>query len=460
MHEEEHLRRSLSNRHIQLIALGGAIGTGLFMRGGKSISLAGPSIIFVYLIAGCVLFFTMRAMGELLLSNLKYKSFADFATDLLGHWAGFFVGWTYWLCWVVACIVEVVAVAKYMQFWFPHLQQWLPALLCALMLLAVNLATVKAFGETEFWFAMIKIVTIVALILLGLIMVLTGFQSPSGTVASFAHLWDDGGMFPMGVMGFLAGIQIAVFSLAGIELVGAAAAETRDPHKTLPRAINSILIRIIVFYVLALVALMVVTPWRQIDPDSSPFVQLFMYAGLPAAAMVINFVVMTAAASAANSGIFSTGRMIYGLAEDGHASKFFKHLSSRAVPARGLYFSGACILGGVALLYTIPGLTDAFTLIATIATIAFILVWMMILCSYLAYRRKCPQLHAASRYKMPGGVIMCWFCLFFLASVLALLAFEEETRSAMAMMPLWFIVLIVGYVFFARPRHLSASARR
>jgi D-serine/D-alanine/glycine transporter len=176
--------------------------------------------------------------------------------------------------------------------------------------------------------------------------------------------------------------------------------------------------------------------------------------------MVINFVVMTAAASAANSGIFSTGRMIYGLAEDGHASKFFKHLSSRAVPARGLYFSGACILGSVVLLYTLPGLTNAFTLVATIATIAFILVWVIILCSYLAYRRKHPQLHAASRYKMPGGIIMCWLCLLFLVSILVLLAFEEETRTAMLLMPAWLIALIVGYVFFARPRHLNASARR
>ncbi|MDR0478557.1 MAG: D-serine/D-alanine/glycine transporter [Burkholderiaceae bacterium] len=458
-HDEDHLRRSLGNRHIQLIALGGAIGTGLFMGSGRSIGLAGPSIIFVYMIVGCVAFFVMRAMGELLLSNLEYKSFADFATDLLGHWAGFFVGWTYWFCWVVACMAEVVAVAEYAQFWFPSLPQWISAMTCALALLALNLVAVKAFGETEFWFAMIKIVAIIALVLVGLYMVFTGFRSPTGTVASFAHLWDDGGMFAKGGMGFLAGFQIAVFSMAGIEIVGVAAAETRDPRKTLPRAINSIPIRLLMFYVLALIVLMAVTPWRQLVPDGSPFVQLFVFAGLPAAAAVINFVVLTAAASAANSGVFSTSRMLYGLAEDGHAPGFFQHLSRRAVPARGLYFSGACMLGGVALLYAAPGLTDVFMLVAVVATIAFMFVWIMIFCSYIAYRRKRPQLHAASHYKMPGGSVMCWLGLIFFAFILVLLLFDDDMRNGMLIMPFWFIVLTVGYIFFARPRHLAASGR-
>src|SRR6516225_5926156 len=225
-HEEEHLRRRLSNRHIQLIAIGGALGTGLFMGSGKTISLAGPSIIFVYLIIGFMVFFVMRAMGELLLSNLEYKSFSDFAFDLLGPWAGFFTGWTYWFCWIVTGMADVVAIAGYAQFWFPHMPQWIPALACVLLLLSLNLVNVRMFGELEFWFAMIKIVAIVGLILLGIYMVTTGFTSPSGTKASLNHLWNDGGMFPKGIFGFFAGFQIAVFAFVGIELVGAAAAET------------------------------------------------------------------------------------------------------------------------------------------------------------------------------------------------------------------------------------------
>lgn len=257
---EEHLQRNLSNRHIQLIAIGGAIGTGLFMGSGKTISLAGPSIIFVYMIIGFMLFFVMRAMGELLLSNLKYKSFSDFAADLLGPWAGFFTGWTYWFCWVITGIADVVAITAYAQFWFPGFSQWVASLLVVLLLLSLNLATVKMFGEMEFWFAMIKIVAIVALIFAGLTMVLMSYQSPSGVTASFTHLWNDGGMFPKGISGFFAGFQIAVFAFVGIELVGTTAAETKDPEVVLPRAINSIPIRIIMFYVFSLIMIMSVTP--------------------------------------------------------------------------------------------------------------------------------------------------------------------------------------------------------
>ncbi|MDR2240859.1 MAG: D-serine/D-alanine/glycine transporter [Zoogloeaceae bacterium] len=461
-HQEEHLRRGLSNRHIQLIALGGAIGTGLFMGSGKSISLAGPSIIFVYMIVGCMQFFVMRAMGELLLSNLEYKSFADFAADLIGPWAGFFIGWTYWLCWVVAGIGDTVAVAHYMLFWFPDLPQWIPALICIVLLLGLNLVAVKIFGETEFWFALIKVVAIGALVLAGLYMIVTGFRSPSGAVASFSNLWNDGGMFPMGIAGFFAGFQFAVFATAGTELVGVAAAETRDPHKTLPRAINAIQIRIIMFYVLALLVIMCVTPWRQISPTSSPFVQLFVFAGLPAAAAIINFVVLTAAASAGNSGIFSTSRMVYGLAEKGQAPRFFERLSHRAVPARGLFFSATCMLSGVVLLHAVPSLTDAFLVVVFIATLSFLFIWSVILWSYLAYRRKRPQLHAASRYKMPGGKIVCWLCLMFYAFVLVLLMLEENMRTALLLMPVWFGALTISYLFFVRPRQRDAAnaARR
>ncbi|MBW7982239.1 D-serine/D-alanine/glycine transporter [Enterobacillus tribolii] len=438
---EEHLRRNLTNRHIQLIAIGGAIGTGLFMGSGKTISLAGPSIIFVYMIIGFMLFFVMRAMGELLLSNLEYKSFSDFASDLLGPWAGYFTGWTYWFCWVVTGIADVVAITAYAQFWFPDLSQWVASLACVLLLLALNLATVKMFGEMEFWFAMIKIVAIVALILIGLGMVLFHFQAPSGHVASFSHLWNDGGWFPKGISGFFAGFQIAVFAFVGIELVGTTAAETKDPEKSLPRAINSIPIRIIMFYVFSLIMIMSVTPWSSIVPDKSPFVELFVLAGLPAAASIINFVVLTSAASSANSGVFSTSRMLYGLAQDGVAPKRFGLLSRRAVPSSGLTFSCICLLGGVVLIYLIPNVITVFTMVTTVSAILFMFVWTIILCSYLAYRRKHPERHAKSVYKMPLGRLMCWVCMVFFAFVLVLLTLQEDTRQALMVTPLWFIVL-------------------
>ncbi|HUW52626.1 MAG TPA: D-serine/D-alanine/glycine transporter [Rhodanobacter sp.] len=448
----DHLRRSLSNRHLQLIALGGAIGTGLFMGSGKTISLAGPSIVLVYLIIGVMLFFVMRAMGELLLSNLAYKSFIDFSTDLLGPWVGFFCGWTYWFCWIITAIAEVIAIAAYAQFWFPGLAPWIPALLCVLLLLALNLATVRLFGEMEFWFALIKIVAICALIVTGLALVVWGFRSPSGHQASLANLWNDGGFFPKGVGGFFAGFQIAVFAFVGIELVGTTAAETADPERNLPKAINSIPVRIIIFYMLALIAIMAVTPWHMVEPGKSPFVELFVLAGIPAAASLINFVVLTSATSSANSGIFSTSRMLYGLAEENHAPKAFARLSRAAVPSTGLLFSCFCLLLGAMLVYLIPNLITAFTLVTTLAAVLFMFVWSLILCAYIAYRRQRPQLHLASKYKMPGGVFMCWVCLAFFVFVLGLLALQPDTREALLASPAWFVLLALGYAWKGRSK--------
>ncbi|WP_300727954.1 D-serine/D-alanine/glycine transporter [Pseudomonas sp.] len=455
--EKPELQRSLSNRHIQLIAIGGAIGTGLFMGSGKTISLAGPSIIFVYMIIGFMLFFVMRAMGELLLSNLNYKSFIDFATDLLGPMAGYFTGWTYWFCWVVTGIADVIAISGYSQFWFPAIPLWLPAIACVAVLLSLNLLTVKMFGELEFWFAMIKIVAICALVCTGLYMVITSFESPAGNTASLTNLWNDGGMFPHGLMGFFAGFQIAVFAFVGIELVGTTAAETKNPERNLPRAINSIPLRIIMFYVFALIAILAVTPWRDVVADKSPFVELFILAGLPAAAGVINFVVLTSAASSANSGVFSTSRMLYGLALDGEAPRKFKQLSRRSVPSNGLIFSCTCLLMGALVIYLVPNLMDAFTLITTVSATLFMFVWTMILLSYLAYRKNRAALHSASAYKMPGGKFMVWVCLAFFVFILVLLALEDDTRQALFVVPLWFVVLGLGYRYIQRNKALSAK---
>nr|WP_216294973.1 D-serine/D-alanine/glycine transporter [Delftia acidovorans]MCA1070425.1 D-serine/D-alanine/glycine transporter [Delftia acidovorans] len=459
LHGQDDLQRNLTNRHIQLIAIGGAIGTGLFMGSGKTISLAGPSIIFVYTIIGVMLFFVMRAMGELLLSNLQYRSFIDFSSDLLGPWAGFFTGWTYWFCWIVTGIADVIAISAYSQFWFPDLPQWAPAIACVGLLLGLNLLTVKLFGEIEFWFAMIKIVAIVALVGTGLYMVGAAFVSPAGRAASLSNLWNDGGMFPNGMMGFFAGFQIAVFAFVGIELVGTTAAEAKDPERTLPRAINSIPVRIIVFYVLALIAIMAVTPWRDVVPGKSPFVELFVLAGLPAAAGVINFVVLTSAASSANSGVFSTSRMLYGLALKGDAPRAFHRLSRSSVPSRGLLFSCTCLLAGAFLMWVVPDLVEAFTLVTTVSAILFMFVWSLILLSYIAYRRQRAALHEASRYKMPGGVAMCWACLVFFAAILGLLTLQADTRQALVVTPAWFALLAIAYQFVRRQASRQSAER-
>ncbi len=448
--QNPHLERSLSNRHLQLIAIGGAIGTGLFMGSGKTISLAGPSILLVYAIIGFMLFFVMRALGEVLLSNLEYRSFADFAGDYLGPWAQFFTGWTYWLCWIVTGIADVVAVSGYVAFWYPDLALWVPALGLVVVLLALNLPSVRNFGEIEFWFALIKIIAIVALIIAGVFMLGTGFTLPNGTEASVSHLWAYGGFFPNGFFGFVAGFQIAVFAFVGIELVGTAAAETVNPKVNLPRAVNSIPIRIVIFYVGALFVIITVIPWNQVDPGSSPFVAMFALSGLGIAAHVVNFVVLTSATSSANSGIYSTSRMVFGLATSGFAPKAFQKLSKRHVPVNALFFSCIFLLAGVVLLYAEDSIIQAFTMVTTVSALLFIFVWSIILISYIQYRRKRPDLHALSHFKVPGGRASAVMVLAFFAFVLWALAQEADTAKALMVTPLWFVFLAVAYIFMRR----------
>lgn len=446
------LQRNLTNRHIQLIAIGGAIGTGLFMGSGKTINLAGPSILLVYTIIGFILFFVMRAMGELLLSNLKYKSFVDFVSDLLGPMAGFFMGWTYWFCWIVTGSADLIAISGYVEYLFPGMvAPWIPAFVCILFFLCLNLLTVKLFGETEFWFAIIKILAIISLIAIGIFFIIYRFTPPSGVTTSLSNIWNDGGFFPTGFAGFVAGFQIAAFAFVGVELVGTTAAETNNPEKTLPKAINAIPIRIILFYVFALAVIMSVMPWRTINPDKSPFIVLFSFAGITSAFNITYFVVLTSAASSANSGIFSTSRMLYGLSLNQKAPKAFKKLSKASVPAWGLTFSCICLLPSVLLLYFgNENVMHAFTLVTTVATVLFVFVWSMILFAYISFRKKRPELHQKSKYKVPGGLFSIYISLIFFLLLIISFWFKEDTKQALTYTPLWFIILGMCYLIIPK----------
>ncbi|WP_016803524.1 amino acid permease [Acinetobacter nosocomialis] len=454
----DHLQRKLSNRHLQLIAIGGAIGTGLFMGSGKTISLAGPSILVIYMLIGGMFFFLMRALGELLLANLHYKSFVDMAYDLIGPWAGYYIGWTYWLGWVLVGIADLSAVINYLSFWLPEgasfspMQQAMISAGCVLFVLSLNLLTVKLFGEVEFWFALIKILAIIGLIGVGGYMILTHFQAPHGDVVSISNVWSHGGIFPKGVSGFLAGFQIAVFAFIGVELIGTTAAETKDPEKNLPKAINAIPVRIILFYVLALFVVMSVTPWDHIRADKSPFVELFINAGIPISAIIMNLVVLSSVMSSMNSGVFSTSRMLFGLSKDGQAPGILGRLSKRAVPSNGLIFSCIFIMGGAVLQYFVPNTMEAFTLASSLCVILFISVWILIMACYLRYRKTRPELHAASTFKMPGGVLMAYAVIAFFLFTLVILALEPDTLKALYVSPVWVVVLGVTYYAFYKPR--------
>jgi D-serine/D-alanine/glycine transporter len=448
------LHRGLSNRHIQLIAIGGAIGTGLFMGAGRTISRAGPSVVVVYGIIGFFLFFVLRAMGELLLSNLNYKSFVDFAADLLGPAAGFFVGWSYWFAWIVTGIAEIVAIAGYLQFWWPGLPAWVPALIACGLILLFNLFSVRNFGEIEFWFALIKVAAIIGLIVVGAILLATNFVSPQGHPAAIENLWNSGGFFATGFMGMVGGFQIAFFAFVGVELVGATAAETANPRRTLPRAINAVPLRVGIFYIGALLVILTVVPWRLFAANESPFVTMFSLAGLGSAASFVNFVVTTAAASAANSGMYSTSRMLYGLADEGSAPAVFRRCNRGGVPASALFVTAALLLTAIPLLHVGGSVMSAFTLVTAISSLLFMFVWAMIILSYLRYRRRHAQRHADSEFKMPGGRVMCWAVLAFFAFVAWTLSTERDTAIALAWFPLWFVLLTAGWLIIRlRPAH-------
>lgn len=440
--QDQKLERGLKNRHVQLIAIGGAIGTGLFLGAGKSIHLAGPSILFAYLITGIICFLIMRSLGELLLSNLNYHSFVDFVKDYLGNMAAFVTGWTYWFCWISIAMADLTAVGLYTQYWFPEIPQWMPGLIALVILLIMNLATVKLFGEMEFWFALVKVIAILALIFVGIFMIIKGFSTNAG-VSSFTNLWSHGGMFPNGFNGFLLSFQMVVFAFVGIELVGLTAGETEDPKRVIPKAINQIPIRILIFYVGALIVIMSIYPWNAINPLESPFVQVFAAIGIAAAAGIVNFVVLTSAASACNSAIFSTSRMVYSLAKEKNAPVPLTKLTANKVPANALFFSTVVILIAVVLNYVMP--EGVFTLITSVSTVCFIFIWGITVICHLKYRKTRPDLAKANSFKMPLYPFANYLILAFLAFILVVLALAEDTRVALFITPVWFILLVAIY---------------
>jgi D-serine/D-alanine/glycine transporter len=326
------------------------------------------------------------------------------------------------------------------------------------VLLTINLLTVKAFGEIEFWFALIKIIAILSLIGVGLCLTATRFISPEGYQASVTNIWSYGGFFPKGMEGVIAGFQTAVFAFVGMEIVGTTAAEVRNPGEVMPRAINTIPVRILTFYLGTLAILMMVTPWPHIPSQSSPFVGMFALTGFAAAASVVNFVVVSSALSSTNSGIYSTSRMLYGLSWHRDASALFGKLSSRGVPANGLLLAAILLLSAAALLAAGGSVMDAFQMVGSVASLLFIFVWAIILMCYLTYRRRRPHLHHASSFKMPAGPLMSYVVLAFFLFLLVALAEDATTRISILILPVWFLLL--AFLYFRKIRKTTHHISR
>ena len=446
----EQLSRGLKSRHVQLIAIGGTIGTGLFLGAGQSIHLAGPAILIAYLVTGLVCFLLMRALGELLLSDLHTHSYIDFIKQYLGDKTGFVAGWTYWVCWITIAMAEITAAGEYMQFWWPRLPQWLPGLIILILLLGLNSINVSAFGETEFWFAILKIAAILALIAVGIGMVLFSVKTPVGH-ASLTNLVSYGGFMPHGIKGLVLSFQMVLFSFIGIEMVGMTASETADPKTVIPKAINDIPVRIILFYVGSLFFLMCMYPWQYFSAAHSPFVQVFTNLGIRSAAAIINFVVLTAAASSCNSALFSTGRMLFSLTYDGK-SKFAKRmgtLSTRQVPRNALWFSTLVIGLSVILNLLMPG--KVFSLIASVSTTCFIFIWGAIVVAHIKYRRQAGS-QAKVKFRMPLFPLSDYFILVFLAFIAVVLCLKFETLIALLVSAVWVVGLYIVKIVSDRIR--------
>lgn len=439
--EQQELQRGLKNRHVQLISIGGAIGTGLFLGSGKSIQLAGPSILFAYLITGCICFFIMRALGELLLSNTNNHSFLDFIAEYLGKKAAFVTGWTYWFCWIAIAMADLTAMGMYVRYWAPGVPQWLPEIIALVLLLGLNMVAVSLFGELEFWFALIKVVAIIAFIIIGAYMIITHYKTSAGTV-SISNLWSHGGFFPKGGIGFILSFQMVTFAFAGIELVGLVAGETKNPEKVLPEAINNIPIRIILFYLGSLFVIMSIYPWNSLNADNSPFVEVFSEIGITIAASLINLVVLSAAASACNSAIYSTGRMLRSLSQEGSAPKRFRRLTTHRVPGNALVFSTIVIFISVVLNYIMP--SEVFTLISSIATTCFLFIWSMLVYTHLKYRKSILGKKAHS-FKIPFYPFSNYLVFLYMAFTCVVLLLGKDTRIALLLTPVWFICLLVIY---------------
>lgn len=435
------LRRGLKNRHIQMIALGGAIGTGLFYGSATTIQLVGPAITLSYLIGGAAIFLIVRALGEMCVDQPVSGAFSYFAYKYWGEFPGFFSGWNYWFTYIVVSMTELTVVGVYINFWFPNIPQWVSALVFLVLITLINLINVKVFGEFEFWFALIKVVAIIAMILFGLVMIFFGFGN-QGAVG-FSNLWAHGGFLPKGLWGLLLSLVIVMFSFGGVELIGITAGEADDPVRSIPKAINQVVWRILIFYMGALLILLILYPWNRIGTTGSPFVEIFSAIGIPAAAHILNFVVITAALSVYNSGIYSNARMLYGLALQENAPKFLTRVSGNGIPVNGVLASSAVTLVGVILNLLAPG--KVFVYLVSIATIAAIFNWAMILATHLKFRQAEGERSEEILFKMPWYPRSNYLALAFLAMVVVIMALLPDMVYSLYVGPIWIVILYIGF---------------
>ncbi|MFV0550151.1 MAG: amino acid permease [Limnobaculum xujianqingii] len=437
----DQLKRGLKNRHIQLIALGGAVGTGLFLGSAQTINMAGPSVILGYAIGGIIAFLIMRQLGEMITEEPVAGTFSHFSYKYWGPFAGFLSGWNYWMLFVLVSMAELTAVGIYVQYWWPDIPTWASAAFFFVLINLINLSTVKVYGEMEFWFAIIKVAAIIGMIAFGIWLLATGTGGPE---AGISNLWSQGGFMPFGFEGLVMATAIIMFSFGGLELIGITAAEADNPEKTIPKAINQVLYRILIFYIGSLVVLLSLYPWTKVVEGGSPFVMIFHHLNSSMVATALNIVVLTAALSVYNSCVYSNSRMLYGLALQKNAPQALAKTSSRGVPVNAIIFSSTVAAIGIVVNYLIP--KEAISILMSLVVSSIVINWAMISLSHLKFRAAKNREGVTPKFKAILYPFSNYLCLLFLAGVLVIMYMTPGIRISVQLIPVWLIILGIGYL--------------
>lgn len=479
------LQRGLRNRHVQLIALGGAIGTGLFLGSAGVMKTAGPSMVLGYAIGGFIAFLIMRQLGEMIVHEPVAGSFSHFAHKYWGDFAGFFSGWNYWVLYVLVSMAELTAVGIYVQYWWPEIPTWVSVAAFFLIINAINLANVRLYGEMEFWFAIIKVAAVIGMIVFGAYLLLTG---TGGEQAKISNLWANGGFFPMGITGMVMAMAIIMFSFGGLELVGIAAAETSDPSRTIPRAVNQVLYRILIFYIGALTILLALYPWNTLvdliskggnDYSGSPFVLIFSHLGISWAAGILNLVILTAALSVYNSCVYCNSRMLYGLALQGNGPKVLMKVDRRGVPFVALMLSSVATLICVGINYVVP--EEAMAILMSLVVAALVINWAMISLAHLKFRAAMARDGVSTAFRAfwyPFGNYLCIAFVIFILVILmlmpgmepyhkiangeigaGLLMLVQNISMSVIAIPFWVLLLYIGFRYKQRIAAKTAAQK-
>ncbi|TXI92701.1 MAG: amino acid permease [Neisseriales bacterium] len=444
----DELKHKLKNRHIQMIALGGVIGTGLFFGAAKSIQSTGPSIILSYILGGIVIYIIMRALGEMTVFKPSSGSFSDYANTYINNYAGFIAGWTAWFEYTVVCMVELTAVTFFLDYWIPGLPHWLICLGLLVLFTFIQLISVKMFGEFEFWFAGIKITAIIFMLLFSAYLVVFNPKIHADTISNIHSYQSLDVFFASGVKGFLFSLVIVIFSFGGTEFVSIAAGEAENPRKSIPKAIQGVIARIIIFYVLTILAIICLYPFNKLNGNISPFVDVFKEIGINRAADVMNAVAITAALSAFNSCLYAASRMLYSLAQQGSAPNKLNQVNRVNIPSKALLFTSFCILVSVVINYLFP--EKAIMYLLTIATCAILTCWFIILLTQIYFRKQHDEKNID--YRLILYPFSNLFAMAVLILVMLIMLWMEDMRMSVIVTPIWIMALSIFYALHQKVR--------